>query len=67
MSSFADLLREASESASAPGLHVGLTDGNRVSLSNWRLAQDCLVEYGPKGRLRQLIPFAQIALVEFRE
>ncbi len=65
MSSFVEILTKASKSDSLPRLKISLTDGNRVSLSNWDSGADCLIEYGPKGSLRQLIPFSQIAIVEF--
>ncbi len=64
MSSFPDILTKIADRESRPLINVGLTDGNRISLSNWTFEGDCLVEHWPKGSVRYLIPLSQIAVVE---
>jgi hypothetical protein len=63
-SQFADILLKVSQSKSPLSINVGLTDGNRIRLTNWALAGDCLVEQWPNGNPRYLIPVSQIVSVE---
>jgi hypothetical protein len=63
-SSAADLLSKISEGGSHPRISVGLADGNRVSLANWHLAGDCLIENWPNGKLRYIVPLARIVIIE---
>jgi hypothetical protein len=63
-SSVADFLSELSDSGSHPRISVGLADGNRVSLLNWNLAGDCLVENWPNGKLRYIVPLPRIVIIE---
>jgi hypothetical protein len=62
--SFTDLLREISAREPRPQINVALTNGNRVSLADWYLAADCVVERWPNGSPRQLVPMAQIVVIE---
>jgi hypothetical protein len=63
-SSFRDLLVEISAREPRPQINVALTNGNRVSLANWYLATDCIVERWPNGSPRHLVPIAQIVAIE---
>jgi hypothetical protein len=63
-SPFSDVLSTISKSKPRPSINVGLTDGNRIRLTNWQLAEDCLVEQWPSGHPRYLVPVSQIVSVE---
>jgi hypothetical protein len=63
-SSFRDLLTEISAREPRPQINVALTNGNRVSLADWCLAADCVIERWPDGSPRQLVPIAQIVVIE---
>lgn len=64
VASLAEILKSLAEEEPRPRLSISLTDGNRVSLSNWESADDCLVEYSGKGAPAQLVPLSQIAAIE---
>jgi hypothetical protein len=38
-----------------------------MTLSNWQLGDDCLIEYSPKGVPKHLVPFSQIATIEIAD
>jgi hypothetical protein len=42
-------------------------DRTRVSLDNWDLAGDCLIDRWPNGKPRYVIPLAAIVMVEILE
>ena len=63
-STFRDILAELSGREPRPQINVALADGNRVSLSSWHLAKDCVLERWPDGSLRFLVPIAQIVFIE---
>jgi hypothetical protein len=62
--SFKDLLADIAAREPRPQINVALANGNRVSLTNWYLATDCVIECWPNGRPRYLVPYAQIVLIE---
>jgi hypothetical protein len=64
-SSFKDILAEISGREPRPQINVALANGNRVSLADWYLAEDCLIERWPNGSPRHLVPIAQIVLIDF--
>ena len=63
-SSFRDLLAEISGREPRPQINVALTNGNRVSLTDWYLAADCVIERWPDGSPHHLVPIAQIVVIE---
>jgi hypothetical protein len=62
--SFRDVLAEISARVPLPQINVALTNGNRVSLTDWYLATDCVIERWPNGSPHHLVPIAQIVAVE---
>ena len=63
-SSLAELLSKISESKPLPRMNIGLSDGNRLTVIDWDLKGDCLVEHWPNESPRHLVPLAQIVAVE---
>ena len=63
-SSFAEILSSLGQSSPVPNINVSLANGHRISLAEWALAGDCLMERWPNGSARYLIPLAQIVSVE---
>jgi hypothetical protein len=65
--SFVDTLNETADKSPRPRINVGLMDRTRVSLDNWDLAGDCLIDRWPNGKPRYVIPLAAIVMVEILE
>lgn len=66
-SSFKDILAEVAGREPRPQINVALANGNRVSLANWYLAEDSVVERWPNGGLRYVVPIAQMVVIEVPE
>lgn len=62
-----NILTEIHAHEPRPQISVTLTNGNRVSLDDWDLAEDGLIERWPNGTPRYLVPIAQVVLVEIEE
>jgi hypothetical protein len=65
ISSLAQALSKIGADEAHPRINVGLTDGNRVSLQNWEIAGDCIVERRQDGSLEYLVSLAQVVIIEF--
>jgi hypothetical protein len=65
--SFVDTLSEIADKSRRPRINVSLMDTNRVSLVNWDLAGDCLIDFWPNGKPRYVIPLTAIVIVEILE
>ena len=63
-SSFSEILSSLGQSRPVPNINVSLANGHRISLAEWALGGDCLVERWPNGSVRYLIPLTQIVSVE---
>ena len=57
-------LIELASNAQRPRINVGLIDRNRVSLTNWDFAGDCLIDFWPSGTPRYLIPLSAVVIIE---
>jgi hypothetical protein len=64
---FREILADVAAQDPRPKINVALSNGNRISLANWRLGEDCVIEAWPNGDARYLIPNAQIVVVEITE
>jgi len=65
IASLAHALAEIGAGEAHPRINVGLTDGNRVSLQNWEIAGNCLVERRQDGSLEYVVSLAQVVIIEF--
>jgi hypothetical protein len=62
--SFADTLVELANNGQSPRINVGLTDRNRVTLTKWVFAGDCLIDFWPSGTPRHIVPLSQVVIIE---
>lgn len=65
--SFREILSEIAAQDRRPQINIALSNGNRLSLANWQLGEDCVIESWPNGDVRYLVPNAQIVVVEVTE
>lgn len=50
-----------------PQINIAMANGHRISLTNWYLAEDAVVERWPNGSPRYLVLIGQMVVVEIPE
>lgn len=61
------ILAEIAGREPRPQINVAQTNGKRISLTNWYLTEDSVVERWPNGSPRYLVPIAQMVVIEVPE
>ena len=65
--SFSEILGNSGARDPKPSIALGLSDGNRLSLDQWEILDDCVASRWPNGSVRFLIPFSSVVSVEITE